>query len=79
MPSVFNLSGKVAIITGSTTGIGRSTAELMLAHGASVVISGRPQEACEQTASELRAAEYRVLHMTGQNLVINGGVTTAGG
>lgn len=55
MPSPSNLldmSGKVVIITGSTRGIGRATAELVAAHGGRVVISSRKPEACTEAAED---------------------------
>jgi NAD(P)-dependent dehydrogenase (short-subunit alcohol dehydrogenase family) len=55
MSSLFDLSGKVAVITGSSKGIGRAIAERMAEHGARVVISSRKAEACEKVAAEIRA------------------------
>src|SRR5690606_4340763 len=55
---LFDLTGKVALITGSTKGIGRSIAEEMAKCGAKVVISSRRAEACEEVANELKAAGY---------------------
>ncbi|HEX7043916.1 MAG TPA: SDR family oxidoreductase [Burkholderiales bacterium] len=52
---IFDLSGKVAIITGSTRGIGRSIAEHMARAGAKVVISSRTPEDCEAVAAAIRA------------------------
>lgn len=54
--SLFNLSGKVAIITGSSRGLGLASAKAMAEHGAKVVISGRKLEACETAAAAIRAA-----------------------
>ena len=53
MTSPFSLAGKVAIITGSSRGIGRSTAEAMAALGAKVVVSSRKLEACESVAQSI--------------------------
>jgi len=52
----FSLEGKVAVITGSSRGIGRATAETMARLGARVVISSRTAEACEPVAQAIRAA-----------------------
>src|SRR4028118_233615 len=54
MQSLFDLTGKTAIVTGSSRGIGRAMAEEMAAHGASVVISSRKQDACEEVAAALK-------------------------
>ncbi len=48
--SLFDLSGKVAVVTGSSRGIGRAIAEAMADQGAKVVISSRKAEACEEAA-----------------------------
>jgi NAD(P)-dependent dehydrogenase (short-subunit alcohol dehydrogenase family) len=53
--SLFDLRGKVAIITGSSKGIGKAIGERMAEHGASVVISSRNQATCETVAGEIRA------------------------
>lgn len=52
MPSnLFDLTGKVALITGSSKGIGRAIAEEMARQGAQVVISSRKADACEEVAN----------------------------
>jgi dihydroanticapsin dehydrogenase len=50
------LEGKVAVITGSTSGIGRATAELFAQEGARVVVNGRRKELGEQVVEGIRAA-----------------------
>src|SRR5687768_16799958 len=53
--SLFDLTGKVAIITGSSRGIGRAIAEAMADQGAKVVISSRKAEACQEVADSINA------------------------
>lgn len=52
---LFDLTGKVAIITGSTKGIGEAIAHRYAEHGARVVISSRKADACERVAAEVNA------------------------
>jgi NAD(P)-dependent dehydrogenase (short-subunit alcohol dehydrogenase family) len=52
--SLFDLTGKVAVITGSSKGIGRAIAERMAEHGAKVVVSSRKADACEAVARGIR-------------------------
>jgi len=51
--SQFDLTGKVAIITGSSKGIGKASAFELAEHGARVVISSRKQDACDAVAAEI--------------------------
>ena len=51
--SLFDLSGKVAVITGSSRGIGRAIAERLAEHGAKIVVSSRKAEACKDVAEAI--------------------------
>lgn len=66
-PNPFGLQGKVALVTGSTMGIGEATARVLARAGAHVVISSRKQADCDRVAAELRAegfsAEGRACHI----------------
>ena len=54
--SLFDISGRVAIITGSSRGIGRAVAEHLAKHGAKVVISSRKLDACTPVAAAINEA-----------------------
>ncbi len=59
MPSLFDLTGQVAVITGSSRGIGKAIAHRMAEHGAHVLISSRKAEACDAAVAEINAAVGR--------------------
>ena len=54
--SLFDLTGKVALVTGSTKGIGKAIAKRMAEQGAEVVISSRNQELCDEVAAEIKSS-----------------------
>ena len=51
--TLFSLAGKVALVTGSTRGIGLATARMLAAQGAAIIISSRKAAACAAVAAEL--------------------------
>ena len=53
--SLFDLTGKVAIVTGSSRGIGKASVFELAEHGAKVVVSSRKQDACDAVAAEINA------------------------
>src|SRR4051812_29379297 len=59
MSSRFSLDGRVAVVTGGGTGIGRGSALVLAEHGADVVLAARRTEPLESTADEIRALGRR--------------------
>ena len=55
MTNPFDLTGKVAVVTGSSKGIGRAIVECLAGMGAKVVVSSRKKEPCEAVAAAIRA------------------------
>ncbi len=55
LDTLFDLTGRTAIVTGGTRGIGRAIAEGYILAGANVVVTSRKADACEETAAHLNA------------------------
>ncbi|WMT86667.1 SDR family oxidoreductase [Pelagibacterium sp. 26DY04] len=58
MPTLFDLTGKLALVTGSSRGIGFALAQGLAEHGASVVLNGRDRDKVEAAADRLRPAGH---------------------
>lgn len=63
MDSLLNLTGKTALITGASKGIGQAIAELYAAAGVHVIVSSRKQEAVEAVVNDLKSKGYKATAM----------------
>ena len=71
MTNLFDLSGRAAVVTGSSRGIGRAIAERLAEHGAQVVISSRKAAACQEVADAINGR-----HGEGRAVVIPANISS---
>ena len=69
--TLFDLTGKTAVVTGSSRGIGRAIVERLAEHGAKVVVSSRKAPACEEVAASINAR-----HGAGRALAIPANISS---
>ena len=58
---MFNLAGKVAVVTGASKGIGKAMAEALAAYGAKIVLNSRKQEDIDEVAKEINEAGFEAI------------------
>lgn len=61
MDKLFDLSGKVALVTGGSRGLGYEIVKAFAQHGADVIIASRKLDACQRVAEEVRSLGHRAL------------------
>src|SRR5580698_4467016 len=59
--NLFDLSGKIALVTGGSRGLGLQMVRAFADHGADVIVASRKLDACEEVAAEVRAKGRRAL------------------
>jgi NAD(P)-dependent dehydrogenase (short-subunit alcohol dehydrogenase family) len=69
MKSLFRLDGKVVLVTGASSGMGKAIALAMGVQGAVVIVSSNDADAYEKVVADL----------TGQNIIVDGGTTISDG
>jgi len=69
--TLFDLTGKTAVVTGSSRGIGRAIVERLAEHGAKVVVSSRKAPACQEVAASINAR-----HGAGRALAIPANISS---
>ena len=74
---LFELDGKVAIVTGASKGIGKAIAEALAEYGAKVVVSSRAQEAVDEVANEIKEKRIGTIRTAHDGLVQQGDVFTS--
>ena len=65
---LFDLTGKVALMTGASKGMGRAMAEALAEHGATVIISSRKQDQCDEVAAAINARHPGRAHAIAANI-----------
>jgi len=65
MSGLFDLSGKVALVTGGSRGLGRAISLGLADHGADVIVVSRKLESCQAVAAEVEAKGRRALALAG--------------